>query len=130
VYTRLTFLLGFLLLAVGTGGYVLSDRVSLTALIPSVFGVLVLGLNAFSSHARLGSAARVCLLVVTTFGVVLPQRGLLGFFRSILASEFHFRMVTLSQAAMGILCFAVLVATLLHIGSLRKASLRGPRRPL
>lgn len=98
---------------VGVGGYVLSNQVSLTALIPAVFGVLILAANALACRLRRNTVVLGGLIALAVLGVVLPQRGLLAFFSTIFAGRFQFPLVTLSQAFMGILCFAVMVTAIM-----------------
>ena len=125
--SRLISLFGILLVFVGVGGYVLSNQVSLTALIPAVFGVLLLGANELARRLRHNTVVRGCLIALAALGVVLPQRGLLGFFSTILTGRFQFPLVTLSQAFMGLLCFAVLVTAIIQWQSSKTSRSSNPK---
>lgn len=115
MHSRLSTLFGILLVFVGAGGYVLSNQVSLTALIPAVFGVLIVSANELTRRFRCGTGMRVGLIGLAALGVVLPQRGLVSFFSTILAGRFQFPLVTLSQTAMSLLCCAVVVNAILQL---------------
>jgi len=66
---KITILYGVLLILLGLAGYFLSDRESLTALIPSAFGILLLaaGLIALKDGARKHAMHAAALLALLGF---------------------------------------------------------------
>jgi hypothetical protein len=96
------------LVVVGMGGYLLSNRISLTALFPTLFGILLTGCSYFV--LRHGSRSFIYVgLVLAILGTIAPYRGLLGFLSRIAAGTFEFPLVVVSQTLMSVFCFLFVV---------------------
>ena len=67
------------LIALGSYGYIQSDSPSMTALIPVVFGVLLLLMNSgIKSENKLIAHIAVTLTLVILFGLAMPLLGAIG----------------------------------------------------
>jgi hypothetical protein len=69
---------GGLLVLLGVSGYVLTDRVSVTALIPAVFGVVLLGLGALGNVPARRKLAMHIAMVVAVLGIAGSITGLVA----------------------------------------------------
>jgi hypothetical protein len=67
---RLSLVIGGSLIALGIGGYLLSDRVSPTALIPAVFGVVIAMLAAYGREATRRRTAMHLAMGIALVGVL------------------------------------------------------------
>jgi hypothetical protein len=75
--TQLTTVVGVFLLIVGGGGYVLTDMVSLTALIPAAIGVLLLLLAMWGRRPAARRHAMHGAMLIALLGIGGTVRGLL-----------------------------------------------------
>lgn len=120
---QLTLILGLLLILLGAGGYLGTGTESVTALIPTFFGVpfVLLGLLARKDNLRMHAMHVASLLALLGLigALVRPARKLF-------AGELSFSTALASQAAMALLCGAFLV---LCIKSFVDARLRRKDRP-
>ena len=67
------------LIALGSYGYIQSDSPSMTALIPVIFGVLLLLMNSgIKSENKLIAHIAVTLTLVILFGLAMPLLGAIG----------------------------------------------------
>ena len=67
------------LIALGSYGYIKSDSPSITALIPVIFGVLLLLMNSgIKSENKLVAHIAVTLTLVILFGLAMPLLGAIG----------------------------------------------------
>ena len=67
------------LIALGSYGYIKSDSPSITALIPVIFGVLLLLMNSgIKSENKLIAHVAVTLTLVILFGLAMPLLGAIG----------------------------------------------------
>ena len=67
------------LIALGSYGYIKSDSPSITALIPVIFGVLLLLMNSgIKSENKLIAHIAVTLTLVILFGLAMPLLGAIG----------------------------------------------------
>jgi len=67
------------LIALGSYGYIQSDSPSITALIPVIFGVLLLLMNSgIKSENKLIAHIAVTLTLVILFGLAMPLLGAIG----------------------------------------------------
>lgn len=73
----LTIALGVALIVVGLGGYFLTGAVSLTALIPAAFGLVIAVLGVIARDQRLRKHAMHGAIVVALLGFLGSVRGLL-----------------------------------------------------
>ena len=74
---QLTALIGVLLMIVGVGGYVLTDMVSLTALIPAAIGLVLVLLAVWGQRASARKHAMHGVMVIALVGIAGSARGLL-----------------------------------------------------
>ena len=99
---NLSLLLGIAFMILGVGAYVISEFASVTALIPAVFGVLIIGLGLL---ARAEQYRRFALFGVAALAIL----GILGSLRvvpDVIAQEWT--VATVSQAIMIVLSLIVL----------------------
>jgi len=75
--TQMTGIVGVLLIVVGVGGYVITDAVSPTALIPAAIGVLLVALAAWGRQPSARKHAMHGALLVAILGVAGSARGLM-----------------------------------------------------
>jgi O-antigen/teichoic acid export membrane protein len=73
-----TIALGAALIVLGLGGYVLTGAVSLTALIPAAFGLLLVLAGVFARDERKRMHAMHAAVVIALLGFLGSARGLLG----------------------------------------------------
>jgi hypothetical protein len=75
--TQLTGWIGALLIVVGIGGYILTDMVSRTALIPAVIGAVLIGLAFLGRSERRRRHAMHGAMIVALAGIAGSARGLM-----------------------------------------------------
>nr|WP_245634129.1 hypothetical protein [Halalkalicoccus paucihalophilus] len=108
--------LGTALVALGVGAYVLSNFVSVTALIPAVFGVLiaVLGVVGYQRTDRQRLAAYgIGLLAV--LGVLGSTRGIPDIIALLTGGAVESTIATISQGTMIVICLVLLAAVIQFI---------------
>jgi hypothetical protein len=112
--------LGTVLVALGIGAYVLSGFVSVTALIPAVFGVLiaVLGVVGYQRTDRQRLAAYgIGLLAV--LGVLGSTRGIPDIIALLTGGAVESTIAAISQGTMIVICLVLLAAVIQFIRDTR-----------
>lgn len=74
---NLTVVIGVILIALGTIGYIATDMVSPTALIPAVFGIVLLVLGLYGRQENRRKIAMHLAMGIALVGVLGTMRGLL-----------------------------------------------------
>ena len=82
----ISLLIGIVLIVLGIGGYVLSDMVSPTALIPAAFGVVILLLGAYGREQTRRRTAMHLAMGVALAGILGSASGLVPFLRWVAGS--------------------------------------------
>ena len=114
-----TIVFGVVLIALGVGGYVATGMVSVTALIPAFFGVVIALLGALALRPRLRKHAMHVVVLVSLLGFLGAARGLLKLPQLLSdASQLERPAAVVSQSIMAVLC---LIFVALAIGSFVKA---------
>lgn len=72
----LSLVIGAFLIAVGIGGYLISDRASPTALIPAVFGVVIVMLGAYGREPTRRRTAMHLAMGIALVGVLGSAKGI------------------------------------------------------
>lgn len=109
---------GAILIILGISGYLIGERVSVTALIPTFFGIpllLVSLLGRKPQHLKLGMhlAAVIALLgFLTPLGRILPQMA---------KGEFQIELATISMLAMVMICGLFTLSCIRSFRAARKA---------
>lgn len=95
---------GILLMVVGIVGYVVTDRVSFTALIPAWFGValLVLGVLAYKDNLRKHAMHLAAMLGL--LGFLFTAKGLLRLATLLTGGEVERPAAVISQSIMAVSC--------------------------
>ena len=112
--------LGLVLVLLGVGAYVLSDFASITALIPAIFGVLIviLGAVGFRQADRQRLAAYgIGLLAV--LGVLGSTRGIPAILALLTGNPVESTIAAVSQGAMIVICLVLLAAVIQFIRETR-----------
>lgn len=110
---RLTVVLGVVLIVLGLGAYLLTGRVSVTAMVPAFFGVPLVGLGRLAAGEAFRRAALVLATLVAAAGVAGTARGLAALPRLLSGGDVERPEAVAVQAAMGLLCLTyVLLAAL------------------
>ena len=73
-----TIALGAALIVLGVGSYVLTNAVSLTALIPAAFGLVLVATGVIAQNERLRMHAMHAAVVVALLGFLGSARGVMG----------------------------------------------------
>jgi len=105
--------LGIALVALGVGAYGLSDFVSLTALIPAIFGVLITVLSVVGyqqTHRQRVAASGIALLAV--LGVLGSTRGIPDIMTLLTGGPVESPVAAVSQGAMIGVCLVLLAVVL------------------
>jgi len=103
---KLTLVYGILLIVLGVVGYNLSDRVSVTALIPAFFGVLVCVLGVLARHETLRKHMMHVLSLLALVGFLGTVSGLAGLAESIGGGDVEQPMAAISRSIMAVLSLA------------------------
>jgi len=109
-----------LLIVVGVGGYFGSNMVSLTALIPTVLGALMLGANAAASRGS-GLVAQLWVPLVALFGVAGTARAIPAFFASLFSDPSGLTLPTVGRSLTAIISLVALVAAVLRWRATRQS---------
>lgn len=107
----LSVLMGFLLILLGVVGYVASNMVSPTALIPAAFGIVILMLGAYGREASRRRVAMHLAMGIALVGILGSIRGLLALARWMTGSSSGpLTLAPIAQALMAILLAIYLAA--------------------
>jgi len=98
-----TMIFGTALIALGVVGYVSTGAVSVTALIPAFFGVVLAALGWLASNERYRKHAMHVAAMIGVLGFVGSARGLPGFFALLAGGEVQRPAAAVAQAVMAIL---------------------------
>lgn len=112
--------LGIALVVLGIGAYVLSDFASITALIPALFGVLVVILGVVGRqqpHRQRLAAYGMGLLAV--LGVLGSTRGVPDIIALLTGESVDSTIAAVSQGAMIVICLVLLAAVIQFIRETR-----------
>ena len=101
-----------LLIVVGVGGYLLSGRVSPTALIPAAIGIAILGVEAFASR-RSGLLANIWVPLLALIGLSVTLRGVADLFAE-LSGGSGLTFPTAGRSLTALLCLIVLVVSIVR----------------
>lgn len=119
----LSIVLGVALVALGVGAYVLSDFASITAFIPTIFGVLIAILGAVG-HRRTDwqrpAAYGIGLLAV--LGVLGSTRGVPDMIALVTGGAVESTIAVVSQGAMIVVCLVLLFAVIQFIRDARSTT--------
>jgi hypothetical protein len=99
---------GVLLIALGVGGYVMTSMVSLTALIPALFGVVIAGLGAWGRDAARRKTAMHAAMGIALVGILGSIRGLIALPGLLAGGTVARPAAVYSQAAMAIVLIVYL----------------------
>ncbi len=118
---KITIGLGLVLIALGLGGYFGTDRESLTALIPVLFGMplALLGVVALKEHMR--KHAMHVEAVIALLGFAGTVRGLMKLPVLLTGGEFARPAAVAVQAAMAIACLLFVVVCVRSFIKVRRA---------
>ena len=94
---------GLALIALGIVGYVATDAVSITALIPAFFGVVLVILGWLARNERHRKHAMHVAAIVGLLGLLGAVRGLSGLFAMLSGGEVQRPAAAVSQSIMAIL---------------------------
>ncbi len=119
---KITIGLGFVLMALGLGGYLGTGREHLTALIPVLFGLLLalLGLVALKESMR--KHAMHVAAVIGLLGFAGTVKGLMKLPMLLTGGELERPAAVAVQAAMAIVCFVFVVLCVWSFIKARRAS--------
>ncbi len=119
---KITIGLGFVLIALGLGGYFGTGRASVTALIPAFFGLplLLLGLAALKQQWR--KTAMHIAAAMGLLGFAGTVRGLMKLPVLLTGGELERRAAVAVQAAMAIVCFVFVLLCVWSFIKARRAS--------
>lgn len=99
-----SFLTSLLLIALGLYGYFSSDRVSMTALIPTFFGVGIGLLTLIGLKLKLKKHAMHMAVLIAFLGLLGSLRGSIQFIKYILGEEIARPFAAKAQVSMFLIC--------------------------
>lgn len=108
--SEMSIVLGLLLIVIGLAAYVFSDFASVTALIPAVFGILIVGLGILS---RTGSYRHQALYAIGALALF----GVLGSLRAV--PELLSQEITVGTVSQGLMILVSLVLLGIVVRALR-----------
>lgn len=104
----LSIVLGFVLVILGVGAYVLSEFASITALIPAVFGVLIVLLGVMGHQTGRDRLAIYGIGLLAVLGVLGSARGLPDVIALLAGESVDSIIAAVSQGAMIAICLVLL----------------------
>lgn len=118
---RVTIGFAILLIVMGAGSYIAADPRSSTALIPAIFGVLLLATGYGTTNPKIGRISGILSVVLVLLLALGSLRGMIGFVNALASNE----AVTLGmvvQVVIVVLSIAYLVFAFQHIRKRMKAA--------
>lgn len=103
-------LLGFALVVLGAGTYVLSDFASITALIPAIFGALIVLLGVMGRQMGRDRLAVYGIGLLAVVGVLGSARGVPDVIALLTGGAVDSIIAAVSQGAMIVICLVLLAA--------------------
>ena len=104
--------LGIVLVVVGVGAYVLSDFASVTALIPTFFGVLIAVLGVIGRQTDRHRLAAYGIGLLAVLGVLGSTRGIPDIIALLSGESVDSTIAAVSQGAMIVICLVLLAAAI------------------
>lgn len=126
---RTTIIFGVVLVALGVGGYVASGGVSVTALIPAAFGVVLTMLGGIAVNQRYRPAAVSVAAAVALVGFLGSVRGLTGMVDLLSGAEVQRPAAVVSQSAMALATAIFLGLCVKAFTDARRARITRPDAP-
>ena len=117
--STLGIVLGLALVVLGVAAYVLSDFASITALIPTVFGVLVVLLGVWGRRPGRQRLAVYGIGLLALLGVLGSARGIPDLIALLTGEPVESTIAAVSQGAMIVISLALLVAVLNYVFDVR-----------
>ncbi|EMA36295.1 hypothetical protein [Halobiforma nitratireducens] len=102
--------LGAVLVALGVGAYVISDFASITALIPAIFGIVIVGLGVAARRTPREKLAVLGIGVVSLLGVLGSARGVPDVIALLTGGAVDSTVAAVTQGAMILLGLVLLLA--------------------
>lgn len=96
--TRLSLIAGVLLVIIGLAGYLGTDRISMTALIPAAFGVPIIGLGLMARKEHLRKHAMHAAVLLALVGIMGTASGV----AKLVSGQVELRFIL--QAVMLVIC--------------------------
>lgn len=104
--------LGIVLVVMGVGAYVLSDFASVTALIPTIFGVLIAVLGVIGRRTDRHRLAAYGIGLLAVLGVLGSTRGIPDIIALLSGGSVDSTIAAVSQGAMIVICLVLLAAVI------------------
>ena len=120
-----TILFGLLLIILGVGGYVATDRESLTALIPAIAGVLFVLLGAVGRIDHLRKHAMHAAAALALLGFFGTISGVIKLFSWMGGNEPDRKPAVVAQAIMAVLCLLFVILCVRSFIAARRARAAG-----
>lgn len=111
--------LGIALVVVGIGAYVLSDFASVTALIPTLFGVLIAILGVVGRQSERQRLAAYGIGLLAVLGVLGSARGIPDIIALLAGEAVESTIAAVSQGAMIVICLVLLAGVIQFIRNTR-----------
>ena len=119
--SRISIGFGIALVILGVAGYISTGGVSITALIPSAFGLLLVCAGIASCKESLRMHAMHLAVVVGVLGVLGSAKGFISFFTFLLGGEVERPGAVVSQAIMAVLMTVFVVLCIKSFIAARRA---------
>lgn len=113
--SQLTIVVGVLLAITGAFAYATSDFASITALIPSVFGVLFVVLGVVGIQTERTTLAVYAIGVLAAVGILGSLRGVPDVLALLTGGDVDSTIAATTQGAMVLFCLLLLVAVGRHV---------------
>ncbi|GAA0239979.1 hypothetical protein ACFFQF_30270 [Haladaptatus pallidirubidus] len=111
----LCIVLGLILIILGTSAYVLSDFASITALIPSFFGVLIAFLGVIGRQTERDRPAVYGIGILAALGVLGSTRGIPDIIALLTGEPVESVIAAVSQGAMIAICLVLLAIVGMYV---------------
>lgn len=111
--------LGAVLVVVGISAYVGSDFASITALIPAIFGGLVIVFGLVGLQTNRVSPAVYAVGIISLLGLLGSLRGLADVFALVTGDEVDSTLAATTQGAMILVCLVLLIAVVRYVRETR-----------